>query len=68
MLNHNISISPKLRAAFGIMETAAFIEWREATPERKLEITKKLGEFEGQMIINEIEEETNKLYPLGEVL
>ena len=58
-----MSISSKLRNTFWMLETAAFIEWKDATPERKEEITRQLGELEGRMIVEEIEREVNNKYP-----
>lgn len=57
-----MSISNSLQTTFHLLETAAFIEWRDATPERKEEITKQLGELEGRMIIEEIEKEVELEY------
>lgn len=61
--NFYMSISPKLRNLFHLAEMAAFQEWKDATPERREEITKTLGEAEAKMIIKEIEEESNRLFP-----
>lgn len=58
-----MSISNKLRNTFHIIEMAAFQEWKDATPERREEITKQLGQAEAKLIIKEIQEESNRLYP-----
>jgi hypothetical protein len=58
-----MSVIAKLHTTFSMMETVAFIEWRQATPERKEEITRELGILQGQMILDEIEEETTRKFP-----
>ena len=60
-----MSISSKLQTVFFALECAAFEEWKNATPERREEITKMLGRLEGKMIIDEIEAEANRLYPVN---
>jgi hypothetical protein len=50
----------KLSGIFSILETVAFEEWKDASEERRLEITKKIGEIEGRMILDEIEKECIK--------
>lgn len=58
-----MSIPHKLQNTFWMLETAAFIEWKDATPERKEEITKHLGELEGRMIVEEISKQVEEEYP-----
>jgi hypothetical protein len=54
-------ISTALRTTFHLLETAAFLEWRDATPERKEEITRELGHLEARAIIREIEEQSKSV-------
>jgi len=54
-------ISKNLFNQFQILEMFAFPEWQKSNEKKRLEITKKLGESEGQMIIDEIKKECEKL-------
>ena len=50
-------ISAALHNQFKILEAALFPKWQKADPVRRLEITKKLGEIEGKMILEEVNKE-----------
>ena len=57
-----MSVSNKLQTLFWALETAAFLEWRDATPERREEITRELGQLEGKLILEEIEKESHAIH------
>ena len=58
-----MSTLDSLRGAFQVIEMVAFQEWKDATPERREEITRALGELEARMILQKIDEEVKALYP-----
>ena len=47
-------ISPELQFKFHLLGMAVFEDWKKAGPEERDEIAKKLGEYEAEEIIKEI--------------
>ena len=54
-------ISQKLYNHFQILEMLSFTEWQKSDKKKQIKITKKLGKYEGQKIIDEIEKESKQL-------
>lgn len=54
-------ISEKLRQEFHILETVFFLEYQKANKKERERICKKLGEYEGRKIIEEINQQSKLL-------
>jgi len=57
--------SRKLKVIFDYLEFCIFQDWKKANETERIKIVKKLGEFEGKLMIEEINKECKRMNQLS---